>query len=83
MNFLEKYRFKKDVLRLFEKHQSELITDNGFEIEIKPGAGRTVYALGYGYCCEHNLHLSLVQKISAYFKQWVDDLEMDRTMRIW
>jgi|GEM_PF-6753616 len=83
MNFLEKYRFKKDVLRLFEQHQYELVTDNGIEVEMKPDAERTVYALGYGYCCEHNLHLSLIQKIRNYFRQWVEDLEMDRAMRIW
>lgn len=83
MNLLEKYRFKRDVFRLFDQHQVELVTDNGIEVEMRPDADRTVYALSYNYCCEHNLHLSVIQKIRNYFKQWYDDLEIDRTMRIW
>lgn len=83
MNFLEKYRFKRDMFRLFEKHQFELVTDNGIEVEMRPDAERTVYALSFDYCCEHNLHLSLIQKIRNYFRQWVEELEVDRAMRIW
>lgn len=83
ITFLEEYRFKRNIIRLFEEHQYELVTDSGIDVEKRPDADKTVYALGFKYCCDHNLHLSMIQKIKSYFTRWVSDRDIERTMRVW
>ncbi|HEY0042293.1 MAG TPA: hypothetical protein VGB71_16590 [Flavisolibacter sp.] len=83
MDFFRRHRFKQEIIRLFEKHQDKLIADSGFAVQALHGAETNVYALAYQYCCDNNLHLSCIQKIKWYFKEWVDDMDTDRLMRVW
>ena len=83
MEFFKHRRFKREVIQLFEKHQLELIADSGLGVHTLHGAHENVYTLAYQFCCQNNLHLSFIQKIKAYFKEWVHDKDTECSMRVW